>query len=315
MIIVLLFIVGIEIFQLGSAQITPLISNTSTPSLRAQPTLVNSVQHSSTTGTVVNSFIDLKNSLDLDKVTKKLASVNLAQSKYSISKGSASLDINFYKIPLTNDSNYQKLVKFFTFDFYPSTNTMTLDNQQWKAYSYTEASEIYTKQGFACILLRQNRFNAEPFFECAKASDFKNNTLQVVQPFMNQLFIEAGMLCQQNCNLSETQDRMDLPGYSREVLYFDKNIIGEEKKYSMATSVLEKLKQDLITINWQTKTENNTAKEQKYGNGITFSYKLSTNTQMIQCADSITFASYFGKRDMITCSYTLDGILKVQNSQ
>lgn len=258
---------------------------------------------------------NLLQSINIDEVMRKIATDCITEESIKVELGYGVFELQFYQTIL-DDTQYQKLNNYLNFTSFPSSQELALNNTSWKAYSYSEASDIFTKDGYVCILLRPNRFGVTLSYGCTQAGKLRNNSLENVSNFIRSFFQEAGIECiSSNCQIEEVTESVPLPMYTRSLLFFEN--VGKLDDSQQLRKVEEELlsaTQPFKTNDWEVNTEDYTSTEKKWAKDTLTSQRLIARNNLFECVYTITIGNFGNnnKRKMIDCSYTLEALTEKQ---
>ncbi|CAN5196534.1 hypothetical protein BH09PAT2_BH09PAT2_05110 [soil metagenome] len=256
----------------------------------------------------------LLQSNNIYEVVKGLAATHIPETSIpaNIEPGYTSFNLPFYRATLS-PQQYEDLKGYFVVTEFPSSQELTLQNNTWKAFSYSEASDIYTKNGYACILTNPNRFNLPLTFNCSNIGELKNNTVDNVSLFMRNTFSEAGIDCNiQTCQIVSQNDTIPLPRYSVSLLHFDKNIVSDQEQSPKVKKEIVEISTFLKANDWISNIEDYTETERKWTKNLLISERVIAKNDFFSCVYTITIAGEYGKRQMVECSYNPEAMQKHQ---
>jgi hypothetical protein len=256
---------------------------------------------------------ELIRSNNIDDVTKAIRIGHIPDGSVD-NRSFSDIKIKAFKLDLSPADRYQKLANFINISELPSPEEATLTNGSWRGFNYTEASSMFTKDGYACIILEPNRFGSTPYISCANALDLPENTYRNVSTFILDLVAEAGMTCTiEDCIITEEQERFPLYRYSRDLVYFDMNIPrGNDRRLIELINAEAGLSANFLkTAGWSVELEDYTETERGWDKEALTSLQISAENDYFYCTHRITVMK-IGKRQMVECKYHDEVLEEVQ---
>lgn len=258
-----------------------------------------------------NRKTSLIKSNNIDSVMTAIKMGHIPDNASIDNRSFSSINIKSWRINLDKDNWYENINKFLNISDFSSPEEATLNNNFWRGVSYSEASDMYTKSGYACILFRPNRFRETPYLGCSNVLDLSKNTQSVVSSFMNDIFLQAGIDCKlKKCAFIETQEEFPLNRYGREIVYFDKSITRDNDG-ELVRSINKEAEESanfLKSFGWKVDLEQYTDIERKWDKSALVSIKINAENDLFVCSHNLTIMN-LGKRNIINCSYK-DNVLE-----
>ncbi len=238
--------------------------------------------------------------LNIDELMLSLSKILIPEEVEETAGGIFTYNVDVFGFPL-NDTQYKKLSDFFVEETKQSESSEIYNNYKKLSYEtdkwihpeiFEEATDIYTKSGYFCILtLYENPYSILCFY----AKDLSKNTKEYVSPFLENLIKDANLPCQKNeCQIQLTKKYpFPLPNYSRGVDYFER--ISDDQKIKAE----DKIKEDVQKINLL-------FSERKWNSTIEYNTDIATkdlDENMLiglKKCNSVTASN-----DYLTCNYSL----------
>lgn len=261
-----------------------------------------------------NKKKELINTNNIDSVITAIKIGHVPNSVSTDERAFSSINIKAFQIDLSINDRYEKVNKYLNISEYPNPDSATLTNSIWKGFSYSEASDMYTKDGYSCIILRPNRFKSTPYMSCSSALDLSQNTLTNVSGFMLKTLSEAGVDCKsEKCEIIETQEEYPLNKYGRKLVYFDKGVSGtnDDELVEEANNEAEGSAKFLESSGWKVNLEQYTETERKWNKSALVSILIKAENSLFSCSHNITVMG-LGKRQIIGCVYKNSVLEEVQ---
>ncbi|MBP7774558.1 hypothetical protein KA078_02085 [Candidatus Woesebacteria bacterium] len=250
---------------------------------------------------------------EIDDVTNAIRMGHIPDGK-SDDRSFSTITLKAFKFNL--DSNtYQKMANFINIVNFKNTESVTINQAAWEGYSHSEASGMYTKNGYACIIMEPNRFGASPYISCANVINLSMNTISDVSSFMIKNLSSAGINCETvKCSILETREEFPLNKYGRDLVYFDKNIVNNNEDTLISNSSYEASQSAkfLESSGWSVTLQDYTDKENSWNKQTVFSILITAENHYLQCSHAITIMDK-DKRQMIKCTYKNEVLEEVQN--
>jgi hypothetical protein len=265
------------------------------------------------------------NSTQLEIKNRLISSTNIDDVMFALSLGHIPKD-NFdnrsfsdvytdaFKFFLSVEDDFNKLKNYFSITYFQGDGA-TLNNAFWRGFSFSESSYMYTKDGYACIVLRPNRFQEQPYISCANILDLSKNTLENVSSFMLKALSESGIDCNSDkCEITKVTERFPLTEYGRDYVYFDKNISrdNDEKLIKDVISEAERSANFIKSSGWEADLIDYTDTERSWDKETLTSMRIDAENYWFECSHTIT-VMFLGKRQMIECKYKDEVLEEVQN--
>jgi len=290
---------------------------TSTPVARTQiaPTLAEKAPEIGSTFSYLTSASIIKESLissnNIDDVTKAIRTGHIPDWGAE-SRSYASITVKAYKYSLDKGDESQKMSEIR--QNATQNKIETLDTNNWQMYPYSEASDMFVKNGYACIYLFPNRFDTPPYVSCANLLDLSNNTYSNVSSFMKDMLTSVGINCEnEGCPLVETEEQFPLYKYSRDLVYFAEGVAtgNEEILIAGLTDEASKSAEFLRSSGWNVTLEDYTETERRWEERALISLLINADNHFFHCRHTLTIMNQ-DKRQMVECSYKNEVLEEVQ---
>lgn len=255
----------------------------------------------------------LINSNYIDDVMEAIKLGHVVATPFS-ERNFSQLNLKAYKLESKEPQWHEKLMNHIGIMELNSAENATISNNTWKAYSYAEAADMYTKDGYVCIIVALNRFSEIPEITCSYLLDISQNTIENVSSFMRNVLSQAGFYCSiSSCPVTETKTLFPLNKYGRDVVDFDKTIFERDVNIQAASVINEASESAkfLELSGWQVSLMDDTTQENAYGGNATLHLKIEATNALLACFHSITIMPQ-GKRQMISCNYKEEMLEAVQ---
>lgn len=252
---------------------------------------------------------DLISSRNIDEVMTAISLGHIPE-EYFNNRSFSGVNVKSFKVVLDVNERYNKLTDYLNVTEFPVENS-ELNHDEWKGFGYTEASNMYTKKGYACIIMQPNRFGIQPYLSCANILNLSNNNVRDVSQFILKTLSEADIDCGfEKCEITETIEDFPLTAYGREYVYFDKSISRDNstKFINMTKQEAQESADFIRSSGWETKLEDYTNTEKGWNRNVLISMKISAENYWFKCTHIITLMNA-DKRQTVTCSYK-DAVLE-----
>lgn len=252
---------------------------------------------------------DLISSRNIDEVMTAISLGHIPE-EYFDNRSFSRVNVKSFKVVLDVNERYNKLTDYLNVTEFPVENS-ELNNNEWKGFGYTEASNMYTKKGYACIIMQPNRFGTQPYISCANILNLSNNNVQDVSQFILKTLSEADIDCGfEKCEVTETIEDFPLTAYGREYVYFDKNIVrdNDTKLINLIKQEAQEAADFIRSSGWEADLEDYTNTEKGWSKDVLVSMKISAENYWFNCTHTITLRAT-DKRQIVSCSYK-DAVLE-----
>jgi hypothetical protein len=259
---------------------------------------------------------ELVSSRNIDDVLEGLRIKHIPEGKFSVFSDGG-ITSTAYQVDLQNNTTYQRLIAYLqgSEPFVDIPDNVTFNNSIWKEFSYTEASDLFTKDGFACVLFNpnysRNKSRNNFSFTCSYIVDLSQNTYQRGASFITETLKKAGIDCGiDNCTVKTVTSEFPVPKYGYTIIYWDKNY--KSSQYDSMSHIIEEEASQTAKIvekkGWNVSIQDTTDEEKGWNLSAKKSISVDFHNYYFDCEQSFTLTTS-GKRTNIECVYK-DSVLE-----